>query len=174
VPGEGAGILVLEELEHAQKRNANIHAEVVGVGAAFDAKRNGDGLARAIQMALRHAGIAPEDVDHVNAQGFSTRREDGWEARGIHKAFGGAPVPVFAGKSYHGSLGAASGGVELTASILALKHGILPPTLNHEDPDPECPIKVLAGQAREVQKSHALKVSFTEMGQCAAVVIKKW
>lgn len=177
VPGEGAGILILEELEHALKRGARIYAEVVGFGAAFDLKRNGDGLARAITAALKKADLGPEDIDHVNAQGFSTRRDDSWEARGIWKVFGATQprVPVFAGKSYFGSLGAASGPVELAISLLAQQHGVLPPTLNYEEADPELPpLAIHAGKQREVRTPYALKLSFTDMGQCAALVVKKW
>ena len=99
-----------------------------------------------------------------------------WEARGLYKVFGKCQpaVPVFAGKSYFGSLGAASGAVERAISLLAFKHGVLPPTLNFVEPDPECPITVHAGRPREVQRDHFLKISFTEMGQCAAVVVKRW
>jgi 3-oxoacyl-[acyl-carrier-protein] synthase II len=176
VPGEGAGILVLEELEHARKRGARIYGEVVGFGSAFDLHRNGDGLARAVGAALRQAGIGPERVDHINAQGFSTPREDAWEARGLHKVFGHVKpeVPVFAAKSYFGSLGAAGGAVELAASLLALQHGLVPPTLNYEEPDPACPVSVLTGQPRPVTRDHFLKVSFTELGQCAALVVRRW
>jgi 3-oxoacyl-[acyl-carrier-protein] synthase II len=173
VPGEGGGILVLEELEHARRRGARIYGEAVGAGAAFDVKRNGDGLARAVAAALKEAGITPDQVDHVNAQGFSTPREDRWEARGLNKVFGTA-VPVFGAKSYFGSLGAGGAGVELAASLLALTHGTLPPTLNHEETDPECPILVAAGAPRPVTKEYAVKVSFTEMGQCAALVVRRW
>jgi 3-oxoacyl-[acyl-carrier-protein] synthase II len=177
VPGEGTGILVLEELEHARRRNARIYGEIVGFGAAFDLKRNGDGLARAITVALGKAGIRPEQVDHINAQGFSTPREDAWEARGIWKVFGEAHphVPVFAGKSYFGSLGAGSGPVELAISLLAQQQGLLPPTLNYQTPDPELPpLAVLTEKARPVRSPYFLKLSFTDMGQCAAVVVRKW
>jgi 3-oxoacyl-[acyl-carrier-protein] synthase II len=176
VPGEGSGVLVLEELEHARGRGARIYGEVVGFSAAFDLKKNGEGLARAIRTALQHAGIGPEDIDHINAQGLSTRRDDLWESRGIYKVFGQTRPGggVFAGKSYFGSLGAASGAVELAISLLALQHGSLPPTLNHEHPDPECPITVHAGRTTEVTKDHILKLSFTEMGQVAAMVVRKW
>src|SRR5262249_20812111 len=130
VPGEGAGVLVLEELEHARHRGARIYAEVVGFGAAFDRDHSGDGLARAIWAALKDAGVAPEEVDHANAQGFSAVETDIWEARGLQKVFGGckAPVPVFAAKSYLGNLGAGASTTELTASLLALREGVLPPT----------------------------------------------
>jgi 3-oxoacyl-[acyl-carrier-protein] synthase II len=176
VLGEGAGVFVLEELEHARRRGASIQAEVVGFASAFDLHRTGDGLARAIRAALREADIGPDKIDHVNAQGFSTRKDDAWEARGIAQVFGNVKpaVPVFAGKSYFGSLGAGSAPVELAASLLALKHRVLPPTLNYDEPDPECPVPVLTGQPREVTGEFALKLSFTEIGQCAALVVKQW
>lgn len=176
VLGEGAGILVLEELEHARRRGARIYAEVAGFAATYDVKRNGDGLARAITLALKQAGIGPGDIDHVNAQGFSTADEDAWEARGIRQVFGDCKpaVPVFAAKSYFGSLGAGSGGVELGASLLAQQHGLLPPTLNYEAPDPACPIPVLARTPHEVRRDYFVKISFTEIGQCAALVVKRW
>jgi 3-oxoacyl-[acyl-carrier-protein] synthase II len=175
VPGEGAGVLVVEELEHARRRGARVYAEIVGFGAASDHARTGAGLARAIGAALADAGIGPEDLDHVNAQGFSARDTDAWEAQGLVRALGGGrPVPVFAPKSYFGNLGAGASGVELAASILALGHGLLPPTLNYEEPDPECPVPIAAGAARPTTHRHALKVAFTEMGQCAAVVVRKW
>jgi 3-oxoacyl-[acyl-carrier-protein] synthase II len=175
VLGEGAGVLVLEEREHARRRGARVYAEVVGFGAAFDRDRSGAGLARAIRTALGEAGIGPGDVDHVNAQGFGAVESDAWEARGLQMVFGDCnpPVPVFAAKSYFGSLGAGSGTTELAASLLALGHGTLPPTLNYETPDPKCPIPVTAGGPRPVTRPHVLKVSFTEMGQCAAVVCRK-
>jgi 3-oxoacyl-[acyl-carrier-protein] synthase II len=175
VAGEGAGILVLEELEHAKKRGARIYAEVVGFGSAFDLHTNGNGLARAIRAALREADIGPESIDHINAHGFSTPTEDAWEAKGIQQVFGTVkpPVPVFAGKSYFGSLGAAGGAIELAASLLALQHGVVPATLNYVTPDPACPVAVLT-RPREVTKDYALKVSITEMGQCAAMVVRKW
>jgi 3-oxoacyl-[acyl-carrier-protein] synthase II len=175
VPGEGAGVFVLEDLEHARRRNARIYAEVVGFGAAFDRKRDGTGLARAIRAALGDAGIGPDNIDHVNAQGFSAVDSDVWEAQGIHEVFGKcAPaVPVFAAKSYMGNLNAGSGTTELAASVLALEHGQLPPTLNYEEPDPRCPVMV-ATAPRPVTRAHVLKISFTEMGQCAALVVRKW
>jgi 3-oxoacyl-[acyl-carrier-protein] synthase II len=175
VLGEGAGVFALEELEHARARGARIYAEVVGFGAAFDRDRTGSGLARAIRAALAEAQIGPEHIDHINAQGFSTVAEDAWEARGIQEVFGCCqpPVPVFAPKSYFGNLGAGSGTTELAASLLALEHGLLPATLNYEHPDPACPVPV-APSARPVARPHVLKISFTEMGQCAAVACRKW
>lgn len=175
VIGEGAGVLVLEELEHARRRGARIYAEVVGFGAAFDAKRSGAGLARALRAALSEAGIAPHDIDHINASGFSTIAGDIWEANAIQEVFGDCrpAVPVFAAKSYFGSLGAGSAPTELAASLLALKNGVVPRTLNYEEPDPACPVAVVAGTPRPVERPYFLKISFTEMGQCAALVCQK-
>jgi 3-oxoacyl-[acyl-carrier-protein] synthase II len=184
VLGEGAGVFVVEDLEHARKRGARIMAEVVGFGAAFDPidrdkgadYRSGAGLARAIRHALSEAGIGPDDVDHVNAHGFSTVASDAWEARGIREVFGNCkePVQVLAVKSYFGSLGSGSGTAELAASVLALVHGQLPATLNYEEPDPACPVTVATGRPRPVRKPYVLKISCTQMGQCAAVVCRKW
>jgi 3-oxoacyl-[acyl-carrier-protein] synthase II len=175
VLGEGGGVLVLEELEHAQARGARIYAEVAGFGAAFDRDRSGPGLARAIRSALNEAGIGPADIDHINAQGFSSIEEDRWEARALQEVFGACnpPVPVFAPKSYYGNLGAGSGTTELAASLLALEQGLLPATLNYQHPDPVCPVPV-AAEPRAIQRKCLLKISFTEMGQCAAVVCRKW
>jgi 3-oxoacyl-[acyl-carrier-protein] synthase II len=178
VIGEGSTVLAVEELEHARRRGARIYAELVGYGAAFDSRRtaDGDGLARAIRTALAEAGIGPDEVDHINAFGNGTVENDIWEARGIAQVFGerNPSVPVLAVKSYFGTLGAGSGPTELAASLLALKHGVLPPTLNHEEPDPACPVTVATGSPRPVTRPHVLKISFTDMGQCAAVVCRKW
>jgi 3-oxoacyl-[acyl-carrier-protein] synthase II len=175
VLGEGAAALVLEDLEHAQRRGARVDAELVGFGAAFDCGRTGAGLARAVAAALDEAGIGPDDLDHVNAHGDGSPRGDAWEARGLRAALGGAAdvVPVFAAKSYFGHLGAGSGAVELVASLLALAHGLLPATLNHDEPDPDCPITVAAAP-RPVGRPYVLKVGVTDRGQCAALVCRKW
>lgn len=173
VLGEGSGVLAIEDAEHARRRGARIYAEISGFGSAFDRGRNGAGLARAIRLALAEAGIGPEEIDHINAQGFSSPEADVWEARGIQEVFGDCkePVPVFAAKSYFGSLGAGSGTAELIASLLALEQGVVPPTLNYEEPDPNCPIPVATTRA-PVRRPHVLKIGFTEMGQCAAVVLQ--
>jgi 3-oxoacyl-[acyl-carrier-protein] synthase II len=174
VLGEGAGVLALEDAEFARRRGARNYAEIAGFGATFDRGRTGAGLARAIRWALTEAGINPEDIDHINAQGFSAREADVWEARAIQEVFGRCkpPVPVFAPKSYFGNLGAGSGITELAASLLALENNLLPPTLNYEEPDPSCPISV-ANERLPVKRLHVLKIGFTEMGQCAAVVLRK-
>jgi 3-oxoacyl-[acyl-carrier-protein] synthase II len=176
VLGEGAAVLVLEDLEHARKRGARIYAEVVGFGAAFDRRKTGAGLARAVRAALADAAIGPEDIDHINAHGLSSVEGDAWEARGLEEVFGNRrePVPVFAAKSYLGNLGAGSGTTELAASVVAMQHGAVPATLNYEEPDPACPVHVTAGEPRPMKRPHVLKVNFTPMGQCAAVVVRKW
>jgi 3-oxoacyl-[acyl-carrier-protein] synthase II len=175
VIGEGSGVLVVEDLAHAQRRGARIYAELIGFGAAFDRRRDGAGITRAIQAALKEAGVGPEDIDHINAHGVSSPTIDAWEARGLAPVFGSCAraVPVFAPKSYFGNLGAGSGTSELIASILALRHGQVPATLNYETPDPACPLPVTRA-AQAVTRPYVLKVGFTELGQCAAVVCKKW
>jgi 3-oxoacyl-[acyl-carrier-protein] synthase II len=173
VLGEGAGVLLLEELEHARARGGRIYAEVLGFGCAFDRGRTGRGMCRAIRAALAEAHIEPGDLDHVNAQGYGTQADDIWEAVGIHEALGGLRVPVWAVKSYLGNLGSAASTTELAASLLALGANVLPGTLNHEETDPACPILV-HGQARPVTKPCVLKVACTEKGQCAAVVVRRW
>lgn len=175
VIGEGAAVLALEELEHARRRGARIYAELVGFGAAFDPHKSGEGIAQAIRAALNEAGIEPAQIDHVNAHGFSSVASDIWEAKGLAQVFGDCnpSVPVFAGKSYFGSLGAGSGTTELAASLLAQQHGQLPKTLNYDEPDPACPVAV-ATTPRPIEKPYALKIAFTELGQCAAVVCRKW
>jgi len=194
VLGEGGAMLVLEDLEHARRRGASILAEMTGFGAAFDRSvdrlvgrwprgtprerrqayppRGGaNGIFRAVQAALDGAGITAADLDHVNAQGYSTIADDIWEAQSLAARLPG--LPVFAAKSYFGSLGAGGGAVELAASLLAMQHGILPATLNYEEPDPDCPIPVSAS-AQPVRRRHFLKIGFTELGQVAAVVCRKW
>lgn len=173
VPGEGAGVLALEDLDHAQKRGATIWAEVIGFGAAFDRGCKGSGVARAVRAALAQARLTPDSIDHVNAQGYGSVNLDAWEARNLHAVFGEHNVPVWAVKSYIGNLGAASGTVELAASLLAMKHGVLPATLNYEEPDPACPVQVNRSE-RPITRRHFLKVGYTEMGQCAAVVCRNW
>lgn len=171
--GEGAAVLTLEELEHARGRNATILGEVVGWAMGMDRGNKGPGLARVIRNALASAGIQPGDVDHVNAHGAGTTVGDAFEARGVAEVFGGG-TPVFAPLSRFGNLGAASGLMELACSLLALRHGQLPGTLNHREPDPACPVAVHTGEPRAVAKPYAVKVSYTPLGQCAAAVVKRW
>jgi 3-oxoacyl-[acyl-carrier-protein] synthase II len=174
VLGEGAAVFTVEELEHAKRRGARIYAEIVGFGSAFDPNLQGDGLTRAVRAALAEAGVGPEDIDHINAHGLATRDADAWEARCLHEVFGAAMPPVFAVKSYFGNLGAGGSTIELAASLLALNEGHTPCTLNYENPDPDCPVNVLSGEVRPVTRSYVLKVNFTQMGQCGAMVVRQW
>jgi 3-oxoacyl-[acyl-carrier-protein] synthase II len=175
VLGEGAGIFVVEELEHARRRGAPVYAELMGFSTAFDPRCGGRGLARAILGALDDAGVGAQDIDHVNAHGVSTCAGDAWEARAINQMFGDRrpAMPVFAPKSYFGNLGAGSATTELAASLLALQRGSIPPTLNHEETDPACPVFV-PKTTQPVTRPYVLKISLTEMGQCAVVVLKTW
>jgi 3-oxoacyl-[acyl-carrier-protein] synthase II len=174
VVGEGGTVLCVEDLEHARRRGATIYAEVVGFGAAFDVRRNGRGLARAIRSALADANVKPGDIDHVNAHATGAPEIDRWEARGVAEVFGLNGVPVFAAKGYFGHLGAAGSLAELAASVLGLSHGLTPTTANFETLDPECPVQVIAREPRPVSRPHVLKTAFTSSGQCAALVIKRW
>jgi 3-oxoacyl-[acyl-carrier-protein] synthase II len=171
--GEGAGVVIAEDLEHAKNRGARIYAELVGFGAAFDCKRDGRGIVGAIRTALTQAGLQPDAIDHVNANGLSTPQGDKREAQSLREVFGSRPVPVFAAKSYFGDIGAGSGTVELALSLLAQQTGSLPATLNYEQPDPACPVAVNRAP-HAIQKPCFLKVGFNEMGQCAAAVVRRW
>jgi len=171
--GEGGVAFGLEELEHAKKRGAKILGEVVSSAAGFDKGRTGTGFARVIRNALTAAGIQPSDLDHVNAHGCGSRELDAFEARGIAGAVG-SEIPVYAPLPAFGTLSAASAVIELAASVLALHHGQLPGTLNHANTDPACPIRVHTGAPRPITKPYALKVAYTDLGQVAALVIKKW
>jgi len=171
--GEGGAAFGLETLEHAQKRGAKIVGEVVGYASGMDRGHKGPGLARIIRSALADAGITPADVDHVNAHGLGVKAYDAFEARAIAEVFGKS-VPVFAPLSRFGNMGGASGIMELLCSVLALQHGELPGTLNHDNPFPGCPIAVYTGAPRNVTKPYAVKTSYTDLAQCAAAVVKKW
>ena len=177
VAGEGAGMIVLEELSSAKARGATIYAEVVGLGSAnvADAKLNGKcdvALERAMKAALRDAGKTPADVGHINAHGLSTTERDADEARAIQNVFGNRAkdVPVTALKSYFGNLGAGSAVVELIASALALGDGKLPPVLNYNTPDPACPVAVVKQGGAPAGRSF-LNLSVTPQGQAAVLYV---
>ena len=180
VVAEGAWMLVLEEYEHARARGAKILAEVCGYGSTCEAFHRvrlmecGEEPSRAIALAMKNAGIGPADVDHINAHGVSSKEGDAWEARGIRLIFGGDNPPILAVKSYIGNLGAASGSTELVASLLAFHHGRLPSTLNYEQADPRCPVRVAVGDSMTGRRPYAIKLGFTELGQCAALAIRRW
>jgi 3-oxoacyl-[acyl-carrier-protein] synthase II len=173
VLGEGAGIMVLEELGHALKRNATIYAEVVGAGDACDVNKDGSGIVRCIRAALTSAKISPTDLDHVVAQGYGDPRLDKVEAKALLQALGSPPPSVYAAKGALGNTGAASGGIESAVSALALHLGTLPPSVNYVTPDPDCPLPINL-ELRLITKDYSLKLCFSDMGQCSAIVLKRW
>jgi 3-oxoacyl-[acyl-carrier-protein] synthase II len=171
VMGEGAGVFMLEDLDHAKNRNARIIAEAVGFAAGFDPGRSGKGLARVIRRAMSEAGITNGDLDHVNAHAPGTTEDDAWEARAIAETVG--EVPVAALKSQMGNLGAAGAAVELAGSLVGLERGWRPGTLNYRELDTHCPIRV-SRESGAGLRPYVLKVSGTEMGQCAALIVRRW
>lgn len=179
VAGEGAGAFVIERYEHALRRGATIYCEVLGVGAGCDGanpqnRALGVGLVGAIQSALRQSGLSPRDLGHINAHGKGTKRDDLAEARAYHTALGGIAeqIPVTALKSYFGHFDAGAGAVELAGSLLAMRHGVLPHTLNYHHPDPQCRLNVVHGEPLRMTNPVALSVNRTRMGQSAAAVIR--
>jgi 3-oxoacyl-[acyl-carrier-protein] synthase II len=178
VVGEGACSFLLESDEAARARGATIYGTVLGAGSSCVADRAGRAdvrraLAQAMRAALRDAGLAPADVGHVNAHGISTRAGDAEEARALADVFGplASRVPVIALKSYFGNPGASCGTLELAGSLLALRHDVLPVTLNYETPDPECPLDVVHGTPRPIANKVFLNVNVTRMGQASALVV---
>lgn len=182
VMGEGAGMFVLERLDHAQERGAAIYAEVLGGRILNDARHvtsldaNSDALSELIRGTLRSSGLVPRDVAYVNAHGTGTKQNDLLEARGIRAAFGRAAssVCVSANKSALGHLVNASGSVELAIAALALRDGFAPPTLNLTDPDPECDLDCIPLVGRVGPLEHALKLSIAFGGHLAAVALRRW
>jgi 3-oxoacyl-[acyl-carrier-protein] synthase II len=170
--GEAATVFGLEDLEFATKRGAKPVAELVGFAGGYDKGKKGPILAGVVRNAMREAGIGPNDVDHVNAGAGGWKDLDAWEARGIHEVFGDA-VPVVSYKGLFGNTGAASGLVELAASILALQHGELPGTVNCDQIAADCPVNVHVGAPRKVTKPYVVKVTYTDRGQCAVVVVRR-
>ena len=173
VLSEGATVLVVEELGHALRRAATPLAELIGFGAAFDRHQNGQGLAQAIRAALHQAHLTPNDLDFVIGHATGHPDHDAIEARGLAAVFGPYGIPVYAAKAALGHLGAASGATEVAIGILALHKGVVPPTLNYDTPDPDCPVRVLT-TPHTVQKKAFLKLAYTSLGQCAAAILKKW
>jgi 3-oxoacyl-[acyl-carrier-protein] synthase II len=181
VAGEGAGILILEELEHARARGARIYCELTGYAATADAfhitQPSGDGAERAMKLTLQDAGLEPRDVQYVNAHGTSTPVGDIAEVKAIKKVFGGwakEGLMVSSTKSMTGHLLGAAGGVEAAFSVLAIHHGIIPPTINVDHQDPECDLDVVPNKAREVPIKVAMSNSFGFGGTNAVVVFQKF
>jgi len=179
VLGEGAGILVLESWERARGRGATILAELAGYGATADAghitQPGVDAPARAIALALEQAGVQPADVDYVNAHGTGTRLNDATETGIIKRAFGGhAPrLAISSTKSVHGHAIGASSALELIAAILAIRKGVVPPTANYTEADPECDLDYVPNEPREMAVDVALSNSFAFGGLNAALVVKR-
>jgi 3-oxoacyl-[acyl-carrier-protein] synthase II len=179
VLGEGAGMLVLEELEHARKRRATIYAEISGYGSTCDAFRvtdshpDGRGAIACIQGAVDDSGLAPAAIGYVNAHGTSTQVNDRVETLAIKKVFGehARNLPVSSSKSMLGHLIAAAGAVELIISVMAIRQGVLPPTINYEVPDPECDLDYVPNTAREKRVEHVLSNSFGFGGQNISLIV---
>ena len=180
VVGEGAAMLVLEELEAARARGAGILGEIVGHGASADAgdivAPSADGAARAMRMTLEDAGLAPEDIGYINAHGTATAANDRTEAAAILSVLGehGRRVPVSSTKSMHGHPLGAAGAIEAAAVLMALGEGIVPPTINHEEPDPEIPLDVVPNAAREARVEAALSNSFAFGGLNAVLAFRRF
>ena len=181
VIGEGSGILILEEREHALKRGAKIYAEVIGYAANGDAHHmtapapEGEGAARCMRLALKDAGIAPSEVDYINAHGTSTEYNDANETTAIKAVFGeqAAKLAVSSTKSMTGHLLGAAGAVEGVYSVLALYHGVLPPTINYENPDPVCDLDYVPNKARKADINVALSNSFGFGGTNGCVIFRR-
>ena len=181
VMGEGSGILILEEYEHARRRGARIYAEVVGYGATDDAcdivqpDPSGTGACRSVQRALRRAGVEPDQVDYVNAHGTSTQLNDAAETRAVKAALGAraATVPISSTKSMTGHLLGAAGGVEAIFSILAIRDRYVPPTINLDEPDPECDLDYVPNVGRSVPVDLALSTSYGFGGHNACLAFAR-
>jgi len=182
VVGEGAGIVILEPLETALERGAHVYAELVGYGMRGDAYHmtapapDGEGAARCMQAALDDAGMAPEQIQYINAHGTSTALNDLYETRAIKKAFGESAykVPVSSTKSMTGHLLGGAGGVETVFSVLSIRDGIIPPTINLENPDPECDLDYVPHRAREQSVDVVMTNSFGFGGTNATLIFKKY
>ncbi|MBQ3584732.1 MAG: beta-ketoacyl-ACP synthase II, partial [Lachnospiraceae bacterium] len=182
VMGEGAGILVLEELEHAIKRNAHIYGEVVGYGANCDAyhitapSSDGSGAAKCMQQAVADANIAPEQIDYINAHGTSTPMNDKCETMAVKKAFGehANQLMMSSTKSMTGHLLGASGAVEAVITTMAVKEGFVPATINYKEADEECDLDIVANEGRQCDITYAMSNSLGFGGHNASIIIKKY
>jgi 3-oxoacyl-[acyl-carrier-protein] synthase II len=182
VMGEGAGIVIMEELEHARRRGATIYAEIVGYGVSSDAfhitqpQTEGTGAGKAMRMALADAKLNPSDIDYINAHGTSTPLGDIAETKAMKAVFGPSAykVAISSTKSSIGHLLGASGGVEIVASILALRDQVAPPTINLETPDPECDLDYVPNKPRPMKIECAMSNSFGFGGHNASLVIRKY
>lgn len=182
VMSEGAGITILETLEHAKKRGAPILAEICGYGRTSDAyhitapEASGDGAAYAMTLAMKEAGLNPEDVSYINAHGTSTKLNDKTETKAIKTAFKNhaSKVAISSTKSMTGHLLGAAGGVEFAAAVLAVQDNVIPPTINYETPDPECDLDYVPNTAREMTVNTAMSNSLGFGGHNASLIVKKF
>ena len=180
--GEGSGVLVLEELEHAKARGAHIYAEVVGYGANCDAYHftapapGGAGAIGCMKLTLKDGGIAPEQIDHINAHGTGTHMNDSCETAAIHAVFGdhAKDIAVVSTKSMTGHLLGGAGGIEAVFTALALRDQFAPPTIHYEQPDPECDLDYVPNVGREMKMAYALSNSLGFGGHNACLAFKKW
>ncbi|MBW2182534.1 MAG: beta-ketoacyl-ACP synthase II [Deltaproteobacteria bacterium] len=182
VIAEGAGVLILEDLHHALKRGANIHAEIIGFGCNGDAYHisapspNGIGAAKCMEISMRDAGINYDEIDYINAHGTSTPLNDMAETMAMKTVFKdhAKKIAVSSTKSMTGHLLGAAGGVEAVYSILAIKHGVIPPTINYETPDPECDLDYVPNTPREAKVGFAMSNSFGFGGTNATLIFKEF
>lgn len=182
VMGEGAGILILESLEHAQERGAKIYAEICGYGSTGNAYHvtapapEGEGAARAMQQAVDDADVAVDSVDYINAHGTSTEYNDQYETNAVKTVFGehAYQLAMSSTKSMTGHLLGAAGGLEAIVSVLSIKHNIMPPTVNYETPDEKCDLDYVPNEAREKEVNVAMSNSLGFGGHNALLVFKKY
>jgi 3-oxoacyl-[acyl-carrier-protein] synthase II len=182
VMGEGAGIIVLEKLEHALKRNAHIYAEIVGYGMTSDAYHitipnlQGESFTQAVCMALEEAKMKPADIDYINAHGTATRLNDPIETKAIKNALGDRAfeIPISSTKSMIGHLIGAAGGVEAIASVMSIDDGKIHPTINYENPDPDCDLDYVPNQAREVPVKTVMSNSLGFGGFNSVLIFRKF
>ncbi len=178
VLGEGAAMLVIEPLEAALARGARVHAEIAGFGMSADAchitQPSAEGAARAMRAALRSANLAPEQIGYINAHGTATPANDPTETAAIRDVFGShaEKLAVSSTKSMHGHALGAAAALECLATVLALRDGILPPTANYNEPDPECDLDVIPNQSRPADVEYALSNSFAFGGLNAVLVLR--
>lgn len=182
VLGEGAGILIVEELSHAQERGAKIIAEITGFGSSSNAYRitdsppDGRGADQAMRSALLDAGLSPDDINHINAHGTSTLINDRSETQAIKKVFDKAAyrMPISSNKSMLGHLIASAGAIELIVSVMTIQKNIIPPTINYEIPDPDCDLDYVPNESREYEVDAVLSNSFAFGGQNASLVVERY
>jgi 3-oxoacyl-[acyl-carrier-protein] synthase II len=182
VMAEGAGMLVVEELEHALKRGATIYAEITGYGASSDAyhiaapPENGEGAARCLRLALQDAGLAPEDIDYINAHGTSTPLNDRCETQAIKTVFGdhAKKLAISSTKSMTGHMLGAAGGIEAAFTALSIREHIAPPTMNLQEPSPECDLDYVPNQARKMEIRAAVSNSFGFGGTNGVIVMQRY